>query len=577
MNTHRQGEEQETMAQVSIDQYDVAILGGGIAGLTLALQLKNACPTIKSLVIEKQKHPVPEATHKVGESTVEIAAHYLRDILGLGEHLKTQQLNKFGLRMFFSNNGNRDITHRVELGHATLPPQRVGTYQLDRGRLENALGQELRQRGIPFLDGCKIQQIVLQPQGDVHYLHLQTEGGEREISAHWVVDASGRNTLLQRHLGLAKKVEHHANAVWFRIGHPIDINEWSDDPDWRARIREGDRSLSTNHLMGLGYWVWLIRLASDSISIGIVTDASMHPFEEMNRFERALSWLHEHEPQCAAAIKQHRDKVQDFRVMKNYSYSCKQVFSSERWALTGEAGISLDPLYSPGSDLIAISNGLITDLITRELAGEDIEERAAIHNQIFLIITESWLSIYQQQYSLMDNAQIMSAKVMWDTAVYWAIPGLLYFHDKLRSLAETPSIVTNLARFSVLTDRVQSFFREWYAIAQTDAADAFIRYYDFDFMTNLQLGMTAGLPDDELEVQFAANVHFLERLVGQLVSVVIESYADSEDEAIRQQIQRWQAESFLNELAAAYQQAEPINSHWITLGRPNRQRQEIVG
>jgi len=81
-----------------------------MAGLTLALQLKKVRPSIRFLVIEKQKHPVPEAAHKVGESTVEIAAHYLRDILGLEEHLHTQHVRKFGLRMFFSFDGNQDIT-----------------------------------------------------------------------------------------------------------------------------------------------------------------------------------------------------------------------------------------------------------------------------------------------------------------------------------------------------------------------------------------------------------------------------------------------------------------------------------
>ena len=79
----------------------------------------------------------------------------------------------------------------------------------------------------------------------------------------------------------------------------------------------------------------------------------------MNRFERALNWLHAHEPQCAQVIEQHGTEIQDFRVMKDYSYSCEQVYSDERWCLTGEAGVSLDPLYSPGGDLIAIGNGLI--------------------------------------------------------------------------------------------------------------------------------------------------------------------------------------------------------------------------
>ena len=71
-------QEQATAMQAAfqpLEQYDVAILGGGIAGLTLALQLKKVRNTIRVVVIERQKHPVPEAAHKVGESTVEILAH----------------------------------------------------------------------------------------------------------------------------------------------------------------------------------------------------------------------------------------------------------------------------------------------------------------------------------------------------------------------------------------------------------------------------------------------------------------------------------------------------------------------
>ena len=84
---------------------------------------------------------------------------------------------------------------------------------------------------------------------------------------------------------------------------------WSDDPAWHARISSGRRELSTNHLMGPGYWVWLIPLASDSISIGIVADAQTHPFDGFNRFERALDWLRRREPQCASAVEQHLDVV----------------------------------------------------------------------------------------------------------------------------------------------------------------------------------------------------------------------------------------------------------------------------
>ncbi|HEY7416577.1 MAG TPA: tryptophan 7-halogenase, partial [Ktedonobacteraceae bacterium] len=560
---------QRVQADMSSDQYDVAILGGGMAGLTLALQIKKSRPATRIVVIEKQHHPVPEAAHKVGESTVEIASRYLRDVLGLEGHLQTQQLRKFGLRMFFQTDDNQDIARRVELGATVSPP--LTTYQLDRGRLENVLGDALPGQGIAFLQGCKVQPVSLQPQSEFHHLRIDDGESEREIQARWVVDATGRSSLLKRQLGLAKKVGHHANAAWFRIGHPIDVNTWSDNSEWLDRITLGDRSLSTNHLMGPGYWVWLIRLASGSTSVGIVTDASMHDFDEMNRFERALDWLHRHEPQCAEEIERHRDVVQDFRVMKDYSYSCEQVFSGERWCLVGEAAVAIDPLYSSGGDLIAIGNGLACDLINRYLEGEDIEEQADGHSQIFLIFSEVWLAAYQNQYPLMGNAKVMVAKVIWDTVIYWAFPGLLYFHDKIRTLSDSPQTVANLYRCWNIHDRVQAFFREWHAIDQPVASDTFADPYSLlDFLVDLHTGMAAGLPDDELELQFATNTRLLEQLAGQLVSVVIDELSQcSGEEAVRNQIQNWQNEPLLAELIAIYREEDkgnPIDSKWVILG-----------
>src|SRR5205807_1518759 len=144
--------------------------------------------------------------------SVEISAYYFRDVLGLEEHLQAHQLRKFGLRMFFSLDDNQDITRRVEYGQIAQAP--LPAYQIDRGRMENSLGWELPRQGITFLDGAKVQQITLQSESDVHRLHILRGESEREIQARWVVDASGRSSLLKRQLGLAKKIGHHANAVW---------------------------------------------------------------------------------------------------------------------------------------------------------------------------------------------------------------------------------------------------------------------------------------------------------------------------------------------------------------------------
>ena len=81
---------------------DVAILGGGLAGLTLALQLQRRDPSLRITVIERHRHPVREGAFKVGESTVEIGAHYFAHVLGLRQHLDEEHIRKFGFRFFFS-------------------------------------------------------------------------------------------------------------------------------------------------------------------------------------------------------------------------------------------------------------------------------------------------------------------------------------------------------------------------------------------------------------------------------------------------------------------------------------------
>src|SRR3954447_5263991 len=104
------------------DRYDVAILGGGLAGLTLAIQLKQRRPETSVAVLEKREGPAPLAAFKVGESTVPAGAHYFAEVIGMDDHMRSDQLMKCGLRFFLPAGGNEDITRRVEFGPDRFPP-----------------------------------------------------------------------------------------------------------------------------------------------------------------------------------------------------------------------------------------------------------------------------------------------------------------------------------------------------------------------------------------------------------------------------------------------------------------------
>jgi flavin-dependent dehydrogenase len=556
-------------AGTAATDHDVAIVGGGVAAFTVALEIRSARPTTRILIIKPTAHPVPEITHTVGESTVEISAQYLRDRLGLADHLNGSQIRKMGLRMFFSHGGNTDIAQRMELGSSEFIPQ--VTYQIDRGRLENELNRRCVSNGVEIASG-RVRTVELGTGDRAHKISLQSGDTVTHTTARWVVDASGRNRTLARQFDLKRANEHNCNAVWLRVAAELDVGQWSDDASWEARIVEGDRALSTNHLMGEGYWVWLIRLASGSTSVGIVADPAFHAFDGFNTLAKAQSWLREHEPQCAAALAKHEHLIKDFRVMKNYSHSATKVYDGrDRWCLTGDSGIFLDPLYSSGLDLIAIGNGLITDMITRDLDGENVVARSGISDSLFRSLTEMWLAIYCNQYSLMGSPAVMSAKVIWDIAFYWGFLGFLYSNSRFVSVADDPEVVPHLEGLITLSNRMQQFFREWAAVESARPSARFVDLYSpLNFMVTLHTAMIGKAP--EFTKQFDANTLLLRQIAGQLAETVLaeKSSRFSEDDVMRQ-VQVWQRDSFLRELRSIYRQeqpANPISQDWILSTAP---------
>lgn len=522
-------------------QHDVLIMGGGLAGLTLALQLRQRFPDIDVLVLERRRHPVPLARHKVGESTVEIGAHYFAEVLGLKDHLDQAQLRKFGFRFFFSE-GRRDLANVVELGASRPLP--VASYQIDRGLFENFLAEEAQRRGVRFIDAAVIREATLGERGAPHTVRWQRQGsatGDDGVvhASHtrWLVDACGRAGLLKRQLGLAMDNAHGAHAVWFRVAKRIEIDRWVDDPAWRARTVSPTRWLSTNHLVGAGYWVWLIPLASGSHSVGIVADPRFHALERMNTFERAMAWLAEFQPLVFDDLDAHRDKLQDFAFFRRFSHDCKQVFSADRWALAGESGRFLDPFYSPGSDFIGIGNTYITELIARDRAGQALAAHAQVYEQIFKSFYESTLALYVDQYGIFGDAEVLPCKVIWDYTYYWSVLAQLACQQRLADIATLTHQRDALARCQALNLGVQALLRAWSARREHGrertprAAPAMLDQAAVPWFVELNRSLTDRLDDAAFRQRIALAADRLLALAGQLLARAEGEFADIGAEA----------------------------------------------
>ncbi len=404
----------------STTDYDVVVIGGAAAGASLSLLLRRWLPRARVLIVERQE----TFGHKVGEATVEVSGMFLHRILGLYDVLSREHLPKHGLRFWFTDGPERNLLEMSEVGSGGVPP--LPSFQLDRSKLDNHLLELAAAEGAELVRPAKV--LGVEEGWPESRVRLDDGSGPREVSARWVVDASGKQAFLARRKRLLRRVEEHATAaVWGRWRGAADIDGprfmGSDPRQPGLPPVPSARRLATNHFCGYGWWCWVIPLSGGETSVGLV-------------YNKEIMEL----PGSGSKIERYRDFVTSQPGLReildgaslipdalpaygHLPYTSSQ-YMDRGWALVGDAASFMDPFYSPGLDHLGISVYATARILEEDLAGrldeEDLRQRISVHNGNFERSYGRWLeALYLGKYEILGDAELSACAFLMDTSLYY--------------------------------------------------------------------------------------------------------------------------------------------------------------
>jgi flavin-dependent dehydrogenase len=445
------------------EHYDVVIIGAGLAGLSLARQL--LLNSEKKILLVEKRAEIPPAQQKVGEATVQVSGYYFSKVLDLEEHLLREHFMKYNLRFFYKTVGRENRCYE-DYGQSYIrTPSNIATYQLDRNKLEAELLKLNREfPAFSFYAPAADLSVSLADDGP-HALSFTTNGRDVAVQTDWVVDTSGRGKFLARRLGLTQPnpIRHGASFLW--VEGLVNIEKLTDLSPKEIRLRK-DRAatghlpvwLATNHFVGEGFWFWVIPLQGKT-SLGLVYDNTIFPRERALTPQKLIEWVCEEFPLFARDLPYR--KILAHSSFKDFSYGCAQTIHPSQWALSGEAGRFTDPLYSPGSDFIALHNTLITDAIltthTSELAG-----KCYLYELLMQSLYESLVPTYAISYDALGDQEAFVLKYTWELSAYFSFFVFPFINDLSTNRRFILSYLSKFSRLGTINKNLQSFISAYY-------------------------------------------------------------------------------------------------------------------
>jgi flavin-dependent dehydrogenase len=523
--------------------YDVVILGAGLAGLSLARQILIRSDK-KVLLLEKCPQ-IPVTHQKVGEATVQVSGYYLSKILDLEEHLLREHLMKYNLRFYWKTPGLKNDCYEDYSQSYIRSLSNIASYQLNRNKVEEEiLRLNMEKSNFTLQAGISDLDAALADSEKPHVVRFQANGEQMEVHAGWVVDTTGRAKFLSRRLGLAKTSPIRHGSIFFWVDGLLNVEKLTDLSD-SQRLRHKSRRaighlpvwLATNHFAGEGYWVWVIPLQGKT-SIGLVYDKSKIPEDRVSSPEKVVEWICQEFPLFARDLP--KRIIVDKGMFRDFAYDCRQTISTDRWALSGEAGRFTDPLYSPGGDLIALHNTLITDAICTEHPNA-LAIKVRIYELLMWALYEAYVPSYAVSYDALGDQECYAMKYGWELTVYFTFYVFPFINQVFTDTTFVVPYLDLFAKLGTLNHSLQIFIAAYYNWKKEHPIEPREpKFFDFMFLEPLkkseELFYEIGLPGSKCIKVLKHSMSNIKRLARFIAVYIYSVVLDDESLLTNEQL-----------------------------------------
>lgn len=326
------------------EMFDVVIIGAGPSGAVAGAMLANGGRRV--LIIEKDYFP----RFSIGESLLPQCMAFLAeaDLVDDVDDLAASKGFQFKDGAAFTKGEQHtffNFTQKFTAGRGT-------TYQVKRADFDKLLADGAEKKGVEIRYGHSVLDVDV--ESEFPMLNIEHENGEEyQVQSKFLLDASGFGRVLPRLLKLESPSDFPIRQSFF--------THFEDNIDCDSFDR--NKILITVHPTKPDIWYWLIPFSDGTASVGVVGEPQQFD-NTMSPEEVLLSFINQ-APNLEHLLRR-AVPINEVRTIKGYSANVTKLYGNN-FALLGNAGEFLDPVFSSGVTIALKSASLIAPLVEQYL------------------------------------------------------------------------------------------------------------------------------------------------------------------------------------------------------------------